>query len=259
MPIASPSPSTSVRHGEPTSQNQLSVVLCGSFHRDSDDLRRLHCELSQHFRVLSPRDVDFVEPDAPFVRLSDELTDTEAVIEERHLAALRAADFVWLYAPSGYVGTSAAMELGVAAALGIPVFSDLPPTEPVLAARVLVVSEPEAVNPEELEEATDPGRGLSHLQRYYRTVASRRGWSDETPHETLLLLTEEVDELSQAMRNLEALTHNCDVQVEEVGAEMADVQLYLAHLANTLGIELAQAVTDKERVNARRFGRARVA
>ena len=38
-----------------------------------------------------------------------------------------------------------------------------------------------------------------------------------------------------------------------MGEELADVQLYLLHLANVMGLDLANAVTDKERKNAERF------
>ena len=38
--------------------------------------------------------------------------------------------------------------------------------------------------------------------------------------------------------------------------EMADVQLYLVHLANIAGIDLREAVVEKERINSTRFGPA---
>jgi NTP pyrophosphatase (non-canonical NTP hydrolase) len=41
---------------------------------------------------------------------------------------------------------------------------------------------------------------------------------------------------------------------EDPEAELADVALYLVHLANALEIDLAAAVRAKEEVNARRFG-----
>jgi NTP pyrophosphatase (non-canonical NTP hydrolase) len=49
--------------------------------------------------------------------------------------------------------------------------------------------------------------------------------------------------------------HGSD-QVNDVAGELADVQLYIVHLANTLGFELAGAITNKEQVNARRSERS---
>ena len=44
-------------------------------------------------------------------------------IEDHHLLAIKQADFLWLYAPEGYVGISSAFEVGFASAVGLPVFS----------------------------------------------------------------------------------------------------------------------------------------
>lgn len=244
----------------PSCDEALTAVLCGSFHRDLVGLRTAFASLSQRCELLSPRDVDFVDPTADFVRLRGQADEDAVAIEDRHLAALRQADFVWLHSPEGYVGTSAAMEIGEAAAVGIPILSSTPPLDPIVAAKVFVVESPAVVTAELLETITDPGSGLNRLQRYYDVVARRRGWSDESARDTLLLLTEELGELARAVRRLEGMArHQADSAVDEVGAELADVQLYLVHLANGLGLDLSAAVTAKERVNASRFQQSRVA
>jgi NTP pyrophosphatase (non-canonical NTP hydrolase) len=238
--------------------DRLSVVVCGSYHRDRDGLLRAVAMLEQSFEVVSPRSFDFVDQSAEFVRLPGEQAESERDIEARHLAAMRGADLVWLHAPDGYVGTSGALELGHAMALGIPVFCVTPPTDPVLAAAVVTVATPGDVELGILEEVGAPGRGLDRLQRYYRRAASRRGWETESPRDTLLLLTEELGELARAVRKLEGLDRSHAPEgVGDVGEELADVQLYVIHLANALGLELAGAVTSKELVNARRSGRSR--
>jgi NTP pyrophosphatase (non-canonical NTP hydrolase) len=239
--------------------SRLSAVLTGSFHRDPDGLRAIHSRLARHFNLLSPRAVEFVDPTEDFVRLVDELDVEDVEIEERHLEALRTADFVWLHAPDGYVGSSAAMELGVASAVGVPIFCSLPPSDPILADRVTVVPGPDAIDMSDLEESGRPGKGLDRLQRYYRNAAHRRGWSNESARDTLLLITEELGELARAVRKLEGMSrHQSDGELD-VGSELADVQLYLVHLANGLGLDLSAAVTAKERVNASRFQQSRVA
>lgn len=237
----------------------LAAVLCGSFHRDREGLQATHATLSRLFHLLSPRDVDFIDPTAEFVRLRDEAHDDAVEIEQRHLAALRSADFMWLHAPDGYVGASAAMEIGEATAVGIPVLCSTPPADPILASRVVVVSAPELVSSEVLGECSGLGQGLDRLQRYYGTVARRRGWADESARDTLLLLTEELGELARAVRKLEGMARHQPDSVADVGGELADVQLYLLHLANGLGLDLSVAVTAKERVNASRFEQSRVA
>jgi len=241
------------------SQAVLSAVLCGSFRRDPEGLRRVHAQLDRRFNVLSPRAVEFVDPFAEFVRLPDEVGQAEVDIEDRHLAALRAADLMWLHVPDGYIGTSAAMEVGEAVAVGIPIFCATAPTDAVLASRVTVVPDPDAITPALLEEVGLPGRGLDRLQRYYRATALRRGWSNESARDTLLLLTEEMGELARAVRKLEGMARHHPDSEADVSAELADMQLYLVHLANGLGLDLSKAVTDKERVNARRFEQSRVA
>jgi NTP pyrophosphatase (non-canonical NTP hydrolase) len=237
---------------------RLTVAVCGTFHRDLDGLRRAVTRLRVQFEVLSPRSLDFVDPDAPFVRSASEAAESDRAIEDRHLVAMREADLVWLHAPDGYVGASAAMELGHAAALGIPVFATALPSDPVLAAVVVCVTEPGDIDLDALEAIGLPGNGVDRLQRYYRRTAMRRGWASESARDTMLLLTEEFGELARAIRKLEGLPrHQADRELSDAAAELADVQLYLVHLANALGLELAAAVTAKERVNARRFGRSR--
>jgi hypothetical protein len=47
---------------------------------------------------------------------------TLSELERFHLRAITETDFVWLYAPDGYVGLSGAFEIGYATAVGRPVF-----------------------------------------------------------------------------------------------------------------------------------------
>jgi hypothetical protein len=51
------------------------------------------------------------------------------LVQDRHLESIRAADFLWLVCPDGYVGQSASMEVGFAAALGVPIFSTHAPSD----------------------------------------------------------------------------------------------------------------------------------
>jgi NTP pyrophosphatase (non-canonical NTP hydrolase) len=221
-------------------------VICGSFRRDPAGLRRDYLALQEAgYSVLSPLDLEFVREVDGFVYTRGDEGRTSFDVEQAHLGAMRRADLVWLHCPDGYVGRSAAMELGFARALGIRIFAAQRPEDVTLADLVEVAetvqSAARAVSGE-LGEA--PGDALDVLQRYYARAAAKRGWADETAPETIRLLRGEIEELEEALR---------DDQPHEALLELADVQLYLLHLANVLGADLAAAVREKERINSDRF------
>ena len=114
------------------------AVLCGSYRRDRDGLFRAYDELVvTGCQVLSPRRMQF--DNAVFVRDTAEQGISPQVIEAWHLSAIRQADFVMLHAPDGYVGLSAAMEIGFATAQKCPVFSRTAPQDIALRGLVKVV------------------------------------------------------------------------------------------------------------------------
>jgi NTP pyrophosphatase (non-canonical NTP hydrolase) len=199
-------------------------------------------------RVLSPSDIEWAAEQDGFVFAAEEIGSDPSEIEQRHLGAMRTAHFVWLHAPDGYIGRSAAMELGYAQALGLSVFTQTLPKDIVFAELVTRVDSPETVlTAFRSIPIPAPTLGLDSLQRYYRRAAVARGWEDEDAQECLSLLGQEVRELVDAVRT--------DGESSRATAfEMADVQLYLTHLANITGIDLAQAVLEKEHINTQRFG-----
>ena len=114
------------------------AVLCGSYTRDRDGLFRTYDELVvTGCQVLSPQRMQF--DDAPFVRDTAEQGTPPQVIEACHLSAICKADFVMIYAPDGYVGLSAAMEIGFATAQECPVFSRTAPQDIAVQGLVRVV------------------------------------------------------------------------------------------------------------------------
>lgn len=225
-------------------------MICGSFRKDPEALRTAYTALTERFAVLSPLGLDFVDPEADFVRLPHEVSLAAATVEQNHLNALAEADFVWLHAPDGYVGPSAMFELGHAKAMGIPVFTDRILGETTFQSWVNVVTDPSAIAI--AQDLLAPGDGLRGLQHYYDRTAKRRGWSEESVQDTMLLMTEEMGELARAVRRLAGIQRHGEWDSEDVAEELADVQLYLVHLANITGVDLAGAVTAKEAVNAAR-------
>ncbi|MCE7891600.1 MAG: hypothetical protein DYH12_18195 [Sorangiineae bacterium PRO1] len=185
-----------------------------------------------------------------FVFASDEAGREPSEIEHGHLSAMRASHFVWLHAPQGYVGRSAAMELGYANALGLTVFARELPADVTLAGFVTrVASAAQAVARVRVSASPAPALGIDSLQRYYRRAAVARGWDGESVDECLRLLSGELDELAAAV-------HVDGASSSAAVLEMADVQLYLVHLANIAGVDLGDAIVEKERINAARFGPA---
>ena len=240
------------------SSPRLRVVVCGSFRRDVEHLHKRFEELQELFEIVSPLSLDFVDPTAAFVRLAHEVSESDDAIEQRHIDALISADFVWLHAPCGHLGVSAAIELGHARSFGIPIFADQLPAELAFRPWVHLVARPSEIKLKQSQQS--PGEGLRGLQSYYERAARRRGWAGESAQDTLLLMTEEMGELARAVRKSAGLARDGDWEGQDVAEELADMQLYLVHLANALGIELAAAVTAKESVNAERAaGRSAVA
>ncbi len=115
------------------------AVLCGSYTRDREGLFRAYDELVvTGCQVLSPRRIQF-DDDPVFVRNAAEQGMSPLEIEKGHLSAIRQANFVMLHAPDGYVGLSAAMEIGFATAQECPVFSRTAPQDIALRGLVKVV------------------------------------------------------------------------------------------------------------------------
>lgn len=113
------------------------VVICGSYHRDPDGLRRLFRELeATGVRVLSPLSVEFVDNRTNIVRLGSERDFSIFELEKFHLRAIRESDMVWLHLPGGYLGLSGAYEIGFATAIGKPVFCKQLPGDEMLASQV---------------------------------------------------------------------------------------------------------------------------
>jgi NTP pyrophosphatase (non-canonical NTP hydrolase) len=228
------------------------AVICGSFRRDPRSLAAAVRDLQgSGCLVLSPQDTEFVREVDGFVLSRSDVGRTPSEIEWSHLRAMEAADFVWLHAPAGYVGSSAAMELGYARASGLRVFAAEAPTDITLRDGVRVVSEPsEALKCVQGEKADAPSRSLPALQSYYARVSRHRGWDSETADDTISRLRGEIQELEEALLDAN--------RPQPVFEELADVQLYLVHLANILNADLGREVQAKERMNSARFDPATV-
>ena len=231
------------------------VVLSGSFRRDVEGLRKIHEELMDFgCRVLSPTRVEPSREVDGFVFMKGEEIESPERIELKHLEAIQKAAFVWLHAPDGYVGLSAALEVGFAHAQGVPVFSRTEVSDLAMRAFVQEVGSIEAVvSLVKGNKLPVPTPNLGTFQHYYKRVASQRGYERESAQNCLLLMIEEVGELARAIRKREKLIrHGPSGRVNE-SQELADVFMYVIHMANILGLDLGSAVRDKELLNITKF------
>lgn len=106
------------------------VTVSGTFRRAMAEVQEAVTELyDAGADVLSPADPRVVDSFGDFVFVASDAVRHLRVVQARHLSAIAASDFVWLLAPDGYIGLSAAMEIGFAAAHGIPVFSTEVPSD----------------------------------------------------------------------------------------------------------------------------------
>lgn len=109
---------------------RLYAAVSGSFRRHLGAIQEAVQSLSEVGAVvLSPGDPRIVDAFGEFVFVSSDLRRSIKGVQNRHLDAIRHSDFLWLVCPDGYVGQSAAMELGFATASGVPVFADVAPSD----------------------------------------------------------------------------------------------------------------------------------
>src|SRR5712692_4874871 len=117
---------TDLRAGEQC----LRAAVSGSFHRHMERITTAVQELaSLSIRVLSPADPRVVAQQGEFLFVASDRVRSVRLVHDRHLESIRAANFLWLVCPDGYVGQSASMEVGFAAAVGVPIFSTHLPSD----------------------------------------------------------------------------------------------------------------------------------
>jgi hypothetical protein len=121
--------------------NKLRATVSGSFRRHMAAVQEAVYALTDAgAEVLSPADPRVVDSFGEFLFVASDRLRTVRVVQSRHLAAIKASDLLWLVTPDGYVGPSAAMELGVAMMGGVPVYCDTPPDDLTMRQFVAVVS-----------------------------------------------------------------------------------------------------------------------
>ena len=119
----------------------LTAAVSGSFHRHMEAISSAVRELAEHsVRVLSPADPRIVAHKDGFLFVASDRHRSIKLVQDRHLDCIKAADFLWLVCPDGYVGVSAAMEVCAAGLSRVPVFASRAPSDVTVREYVRVVS-----------------------------------------------------------------------------------------------------------------------
>ena len=91
-----------------------------------------------------------------------------------------------------------------------------------------------------------PTNSIKTIQNYVQAKIDERGFSDETIHERLLLLTEAVGELVKAVRKVANMNVSAHSKTHSVEEELADVLNMLFAVAIELKVDLEVAHKTKE-------------
>jgi len=105
-----------------------------------------------------------------------------------------------------------------------------------------------------------PAGTIESLQKYIAQKIKERGFEDETVHERLLILAEEVGELINAVRHTSGMNVDQDRAADnEVGEEIADVINMVFAVAVKLDVDVEAEFTKKEKViDKRNYGRSKI-
>jgi nucleoside 2-deoxyribosyltransferase len=132
----------------------MTVVISGSFRRHLAGVRESIRDFTLlGASVLSPADSAAASTDGSFVFLSSDTSHDVKELQDGHLAAISACDFLWIVSPDGTLGESTSFEIGFAVGLGKPVFTTSSLGDQMM--RQYVVSVP---RPSEALAALGPGR-----------------------------------------------------------------------------------------------------
>lgn len=243
-------------------EREVSVVLSGSFRKHLAEIHRCIRAFDElGVRVVAPRLATAKNPGEEFVILDGDETDDPCTLEQAHLDAISEADALFLVSVDGYVGASASLEVGWALSRGKRVFALEAPKDVTLRAFVEAVGEPPEIAlalraaTEPALDALGPGASLAQVQATSHALVVKRGFDDETPMEIVLLMVEEVGELAKAVRKEVGLKVDAAKldEIPRIRTELADVFIYLLHLADRCHVDLFEAWIEKERLNETRF------
>ena len=111
----------------------------------------------------------------------------------------------------------------------------------------------EMINLKKEFDKLNANASLKDLQIYTKKMVEARGFSDETPQDIMLLLTEELGELAKEVRKSTNIKMDINSsRTQNLDKEIADVFNYILALCNVTNIDLFEAYKSKEEINFNR-------
>ena len=105
---------------------------------------------------------------------------------------------------------------------------------------------------EELDNLNEKS-SLKDIQIYMNKMIEERGFTNETPQDVMLLLTEEVGELAKEIRKTTQIKMDVNKSREtDISGEIADVFMYILSMCRVMNIDLLEAFKEKEERNLKR-------
>lgn len=102
----------------------MKTVVSGSFKRHLGQMAYEIAELKKlGISVLSPSSLNVIDRQGDFLFVEGDAVRSIKAVQDAHNKAISSADFLWVVAPDGYIGVSAALEMGIAIKCGIPIYS----------------------------------------------------------------------------------------------------------------------------------------
>jgi hypothetical protein len=174
----------------------ITATVSGSFHRFMTEIEHAVGSLSQMgVRVVSPADPRVVDAVGEFLFVASDSVRSIRMVQDRHLDSIAATDFLWLVCPDGYVGQSAAMEIGFAVAANVPIYSTSSPSDLTLRHYVRKVESMRTVVDYYLSGA-QPARSTSFLIDPHASI--------ETAHRVLDEIRQDLNRPPHAVDDLRA-------------------------------------------------------
>ncbi len=94
---------------------------------------------------------------------------------------------------------------------------------------------------------------IKHLQEYIESKIRERGFEDESLHERLLLLTEELGELVNACRRVSGMNVDQEREItNKTGEEVADVLNLIFAVGIKLGLDIEEEFIEKDKIISKR-------
>lgn len=116
------------------------VTVSGSFHRHMTAIYEAVSELrALGANVLSPSDPRVVDHIGEFLFVASDNLRSIKLVQDRHFAAIKSSDFLWVVCPDAYTGASTCLEIGAAYHSGTPVYSATTPSDITVREYVQVV------------------------------------------------------------------------------------------------------------------------